>query len=182
MRSVNLGSAPPPLTTVRMPFADLGSKAVELLLARLRGDQVPDSVTLSPELVVRPWSTVRASVVACCARLRENTGLNAVALFGGVFQNALMLLRVSDGLHRNGFRVLTRRQTRQRRRRQPRPSRRRRLPHSSGPGVSGGRACSACSSRVGWGSFTTTTWRWATTRLVGERSRGAVVFRLSPAL
>ncbi|MET9630686.1 substrate-binding domain-containing protein [Lentzea sp. NPDC006480] len=52
-RSVNLGSAPPPLTTVRMPFADLGAKAVELLLARLRGDQVPESVTLVPELVVR---------------------------------------------------------------------------------------------------------------------------------
>lgn len=52
-RSVNLGAAPPPLTTVRMPFAALGGTAVELLLARLRGESVPDAVTLRPELVVR---------------------------------------------------------------------------------------------------------------------------------
>ncbi|WP_285746585.1 substrate-binding domain-containing protein [Lentzea sp. NBRC 105346] len=52
-RSVNFGSAPPPLTTVRMPFADLGTTAVELLLARLRGEAVPETVTLPPELVVR---------------------------------------------------------------------------------------------------------------------------------
>lgn len=50
------------------------------------------------------------AVVACCARLREETGLNAVALSGGVFQNALLLRRISDGLHNNGFRVLTHRQ------------------------------------------------------------------------
>ena len=52
-RAVNVGDAPAPLTTVRMPFAALGARAVELLLARLRGEEVPDVVTLEAEVVVR---------------------------------------------------------------------------------------------------------------------------------
>ncbi|SFR02546.1 hydrogenase maturation protein HypF [Lentzea waywayandensis] len=47
------------------------------------------------------------AVVTCCARLREHTGLQTVALSGGVFQNALLLRRTAAGLRRRGFRVLT---------------------------------------------------------------------------
>ncbi|HEX8866080.1 MAG TPA: Sua5/YciO/YrdC/YwlC family protein, partial [Lentzea sp.] len=49
------------------------------------------------------------AVVACCSAAREETGLNVVALSGGVFQNAVLLRRTVDGLERGGFRVLTHR-------------------------------------------------------------------------
>jgi signal transduction histidine kinase/DNA-binding LacI/PurR family transcriptional regulator len=52
-RAVNLTATPPPLTTLRTPFAQLGSRAVELLLARLRGEAVPDVEMLEPTLIVR---------------------------------------------------------------------------------------------------------------------------------
>ena len=43
----------PPLTTVRPPIYDMGYRAVELLLAQLRGGTVPQITTLSTELIVR---------------------------------------------------------------------------------------------------------------------------------
>jgi hydrogenase maturation protein HypF len=49
-----------------------------------------------------------ARVVAeVCTALRDRTGFATVALSGGVFQNALLLERVSGGLEQRGFRVLT---------------------------------------------------------------------------
>jgi hydrogenase maturation protein HypF len=45
--------------------------------------------------------------VAACARLCAATGIGTVALSGGVFQNRLLLDRVTDGLERHGLRVLT---------------------------------------------------------------------------
>jgi hydrogenase maturation protein HypF len=45
-------------------------------------------------------------VVDACRRLREATGLEVVALSGGVFQNLLLLGRVVAGLEGLGFRVL----------------------------------------------------------------------------
>ena len=45
-------------------------------------------------------------VVAGCSRARELTGVDTVALSGGVFQNVLLLERTVDALEDTGFRVL----------------------------------------------------------------------------
>lgn len=45
--------ATPPLTTVDLPFYDQGARAVDLLLAQLRGETVPALITLSSRMVVR---------------------------------------------------------------------------------------------------------------------------------
>jgi DNA-binding LacI/PurR family transcriptional regulator/anti-anti-sigma regulatory factor len=42
-----------PLTTARPPFYEMGQKAVEMILAILAGEQVPERTTLPTELVVR---------------------------------------------------------------------------------------------------------------------------------
>ena len=44
--------------------------------------------------------------VQCAARARQETGLSAVALSGGVFQNALLLGDLCVALRRGGFTVL----------------------------------------------------------------------------
>ena len=56
--------ATPPLTTVRQPLHEQGRRAVELLLAVIRGEPVPEQVTLHTELVTRrscrcAWRGVR---------------------------------------------------------------------------------------------------------------------------
>ncbi|MGE5134607.1 MAG: carbamoyltransferase HypF [Gemmatimonadota bacterium] len=50
---------------------------------------------------------VAALIEDCCLLLRERTGLAAVALSGGVFQNLLLLSAVVERLEARGFRVLT---------------------------------------------------------------------------
>ncbi len=50
---------------------------------------------------------VAAAIVEVCAALRDWSGLETVALSGGVFQNLLLLGQVVDGLEASGFRVLT---------------------------------------------------------------------------
>ena len=52
---------------------------------------------------------VTAMVVAACEEARSLTGAGVVALSGGVWQNALLVDRVSAGLSGVGFRVLTHR-------------------------------------------------------------------------
>ncbi len=49
---------------------------------------------------------IAQACIAVCRRLREATGLAAVALSGGVFQNALLVERIAAGLERDGFRML----------------------------------------------------------------------------
>jgi hydrogenase maturation protein HypF len=48
-------------------------------------------------------------IVEACTRIRSATGIGAVALSGGVFQNQLLLDRVVPALRGRGFRVLTHR-------------------------------------------------------------------------
>jgi LacI family transcriptional regulator len=44
----------PPLTSLRVPFAETGEKAVDLLLRRIAGEPIPDEPVLLPvELIVR---------------------------------------------------------------------------------------------------------------------------------
>lgn len=52
---------------------------------------------------------VTAAVVRVCAALRERTGLAAVALSGGVFQNQLLVRACASELERDGFDVLVHR-------------------------------------------------------------------------
>jgi hydrogenase maturation protein HypF len=47
--------------------------------------------------------TVAEIAIEVCARAREFTGLNEVALSGGVWQNRIVLDLVRDGLKRDGF-------------------------------------------------------------------------------
>jgi len=47
-----------------------------------------------------------ATIVTVCGKLRDRTGLHAVALSGGVFQNLLLTDQVVTGLSDAGFRVL----------------------------------------------------------------------------
>ena len=43
----------PPLTTIRQPAAEMTRTMVDLLLRRVRNEEVPDSLLLPTELVVR---------------------------------------------------------------------------------------------------------------------------------
>jgi serine phosphatase RsbU (regulator of sigma subunit)/DNA-binding LacI/PurR family transcriptional regulator/putative methionine-R-sulfoxide reductase with GAF domain len=54
----------PPLTTVRPPFHEMGYRAVEMVLALLAGDKVPEQVTLPCGLVIRQSCGCMAAEVA----------------------------------------------------------------------------------------------------------------------
>ncbi len=58
----------PPLTTVRPPFYEMGYKAVEMLLALLAGEKVPDQVTLPCKLVIRQSCGCMSTEVAQAAQ------------------------------------------------------------------------------------------------------------------
>jgi hydrogenase maturation protein HypF len=66
-----------------------------------------DAGVAAPLIAARFHNGLAAATVAACQSLREATGLETVALSGGVFQNLLLLGRVTTGLERRGFRVLT---------------------------------------------------------------------------
>lgn len=74
----------------------------EILHRRLSGAD-PD------ELAYWFHDGLSAQIAAACVRSREQTGVNTVALSGGVFQNVLLLRLTAERLRREGFRVLTHR-------------------------------------------------------------------------
>jgi PAS domain S-box-containing protein len=43
----------PPLTTMRQPLSEQGDRAIDLVLSLLKGEDVPQEVVLSPELIIR---------------------------------------------------------------------------------------------------------------------------------
>ncbi|HET8787555.1 MAG TPA: carbamoyltransferase HypF, partial [Actinomycetes bacterium] len=59
-----------------------------------------------PLVAARFHNGLAAATIAACQAVRETTGLEAVALSGGVFQNLLLLDGVVAGLEGQGFRVL----------------------------------------------------------------------------
>lgn len=74
----------------------------EILHRRLSGTE-PD------ELAYCFHDGLSGQIAAACVQSREKTGVNAVALSGGVFQNVLLLRLTIGRLRREGFRVLTHR-------------------------------------------------------------------------
>src|SRR5262245_47526302 len=52
-------------------------------------------------------TTLRKVILQVCCRIRDLTGLQQVALSGGVFQNILLLTNVMANLQANGFEVYT---------------------------------------------------------------------------
>jgi DNA-binding LacI/PurR family transcriptional regulator len=51
----------PPLTTVRQNFAEIGRRAISILLAELRGDEDADHSMVAPELIVRESTAAPAA-------------------------------------------------------------------------------------------------------------------------
>ncbi|SNT34223.1 hydrogenase maturation protein HypF [Actinomadura meyerae] len=83
------------------PFTVAGADLVNAVVTDLRAE-VP-----VPAIAARFHNGVAALVVDAASRIRETTGLGAVALSGGVFQNMLLLERTVSGLADAGFGVLT---------------------------------------------------------------------------
>ncbi len=59
-----------------------------------------------PVVAARFHNAVADALVDGCERIRESTGIDRVALSGGVFQNRLLAGRTADGLQERGFGVL----------------------------------------------------------------------------
>jgi hydrogenase maturation protein HypF len=76
---------------------DLFRGVVEDLLAEIGAEQIGS----------RFHATLADVIVRTCRRLRDRSGLDRVALSGGVFQNVKLLRLAVDGLGRSGFQVYT---------------------------------------------------------------------------
>ena len=63
-----------------------------------------------PTIAARAHAGIADGLVAACRAASERHGLATVAVTGGVAQNILLLDRLTDGLERAGFAVLTHRQ------------------------------------------------------------------------
>ncbi len=67
----------PPLTSVSLPFAEQGARAVEMVLAQLGGESVPEKVLLPSRLVIRQsCGCPSAAVVLAAARSAAVEGLD----------------------------------------------------------------------------------------------------------
>ncbi|MEO3874339.1 carbamoyltransferase HypF [Nonomuraea sp. B12E4] len=95
------GSYPAAVSDGAGPFVVAGADLVRAAAADLRAGTGPAIIS------ARFHNGVSDLIVGCCRRLREETGLSAVALSGGVFQNLLLARRTVDLLGEAGFRVLT---------------------------------------------------------------------------
>jgi hydrogenase maturation protein HypF len=69
------------------------------------------SGTRIPVISARFHNGVVALALALCKQIRSDTGVNTVALSGGVWQNRFLLERAVAGLHAQKFKVLIHRQT-----------------------------------------------------------------------
>jgi hydrogenase maturation protein HypF len=76
---------------------DIFRGVVEDLLAEIGAEQIGS----------RFHATLADVIVRTCRRLRDRSGLDRVALSGGVFQNVKLLRLAVDGLRRSGFQVYT---------------------------------------------------------------------------
>ena len=83
------------------PFQACGADLLHAVVDDLT-NRVPASV-----IAARFHHGVAALIEAGCVRLRDSSGLDTVALSGGVFQNMLLLHATVTRLEARGFRVLT---------------------------------------------------------------------------
>jgi hydrogenase maturation protein HypF len=82
---------------LRVETPEIVRGVVEDILAGTRAEQIGS----------RFHATLANVIVRTCGRLRERSGLERVALSGGVFQNIRLLRLTVDGLRRSGFHVYT---------------------------------------------------------------------------
>jgi hydrogenase maturation protein HypF len=61
----------------------------------------------APLIAARFHTTLSTLILTVCDHIRERTGLERVALSGGVFQNVLLLTQVVGKLRDHGFDVYT---------------------------------------------------------------------------
>jgi hydrogenase maturation protein HypF len=83
------------------PFQACGADLLHAVVDDLT-NRVP-----APVIAARFHHGVAALIEAGCVRLRDSSGLDTVALSGGVFQNMLLLHATVTRLEARGFRVLT---------------------------------------------------------------------------
>lgn len=76
----------PPLTTVRQPMREQAKQAVDMLLAKLAGEDVPEQIVLPAELVVRQSCGCHSQTVSQVATLRMATPGDST---GEAFEHAL---------------------------------------------------------------------------------------------
>ena len=104
-----------PATPFRIPttqlFAQLARRRLASLTASPSGGGGPEGVgegsALTGELAYTFHARLAALLADACDRAREKTGLQTVALSGGVFQNTLLLTLTEHHLQSRGFRTLT---------------------------------------------------------------------------
>ncbi|MGJ7905198.1 carbamoyltransferase HypF [Actinopolyspora sp. H202] len=82
------------------PLSVPAGQLVRAVVDELRGGQRYEVIA------ARFHNGVAELIARLCERLRDTTGVDEVALSGGVFQNTLLLRRTVDALRRSGFRVL----------------------------------------------------------------------------
>ena len=90
---------PFPITSGETTTLDSGP-LLEAILRDLRSGASRSSIA------ARFHSSVATAVVEVCKLAREATGLNTVALTGGVFQNIFLLTLAVERLRNSGFQVL----------------------------------------------------------------------------
>ncbi|CAK8716207.1 Carbamoyltransferase [Candidatus Electronema halotolerans] len=92
----------------RYSFAlELDKQPMQLSFAPAFAELVADLQKKTEQAVIatRFHNAISAAIVAVCEELRQQQGLNTVALSGGVFQNAFLLKRVCAGLREKEFAV-----------------------------------------------------------------------------
>ena len=83
------------------PFTVAGADLINAVVADI------DANVPAPVIAARFHNGVAALILDAASRLRATTGLETVALSGGVFQNMFLLERAVSGLEAAGFEVLT---------------------------------------------------------------------------
>jgi DNA-binding LacI/PurR family transcriptional regulator/GAF domain-containing protein len=76
----------PPLTTVRQPLREQGRRAIEMVLAQLRGEETPQRTTLQARLVVR-------QSCGCLPQAAARAAAGPVVLTGDSFEAAFVARR-----------------------------------------------------------------------------------------
>ncbi|MBD3392041.1 MAG: carbamoyltransferase HypF [Chitinivibrionales bacterium] len=104
--AIRLQSAADPAIAGRYEFEIAGGDGIDVLtfspaLRALVKDI--ESNRGAAEIASKFHNTIAEAVCAVCDRIRGREGINVVALSGGVFQNDLLLARVTDGLAKRGF-------------------------------------------------------------------------------